>query len=802
MDQMLPEPVSQSTLSMDILNVVERANNFSTDKCFTRNSILKGQPFGGVPTVFLLNLCFWLIAVFVYSFLRKAAWDYGRLGLLTAHESMVSLFFGEQSDSYSPVEATLEAGQKDVGYFSWFFHSLFMKKKDLVKKCGDDAEMYLNFQLYIICLFLLLCVPSLTIILPINYSGPLRESESHFSRTTIANLDKEEQKDQFHWIEKYMMESRTKTLMITCLPKDISEPDIIKKHFHEAYPNCKVTQVHFCYDLRKLIELSNQRHHAMKGRMYYTSNAQSSEKSMIRVHPCSQICFCQFCKCFKEVDAEQYYSELEEKLTDEFNEERSKLHQKRLDSAFVTFQDEKMTSVVLNDFKWSYFGRAPQQSSVSSVVQSHKWRIYYAPHPKDILWKNLSICGLHWWARFIFINSLLFCLMFFLTTPSIIINTMDKFNVTLPVEKLQNPIVTQFISTVLMWAFAVTLPYIVYSSSFVEAHWTRSHRNLFTVYKCYFFLMFMVIILPSLSLASLALFFQWLFDIHHLESAIMKFQCVFLPDNGAFFVNYVITASLIGTGCDLLRIESLFFYIIRLIFSKSEVERANIKQDQFKPFEYGLEYSWIACVISVVMAYSITCPIIVPFGLLYVCMKHLTDKYNLYYAYAPTKLKENFHMVAVYQVILAPLLSMFWLLFFSIIRLGGLHPVTIFSLILLLAAIVTSFFCLCFEKFWRKPPKPEKHQVEPAESESQGFNIRRSSSSTLFLYKLYVAPVLQDLDMSLTPVSSPGHQSYGTMSSQLDALDREEESGPQSFSSEVETVEDEFQEGLLMEDHN
>lgn len=45
-----------------------------------------------------------------------------------------------------------------------------------------------------------------------------------------------------------------------------------------------------------------------------------------------------------QVDAEQYYSELEEQLTDEFNAELSRIPMKRLDLIFVTFQDTKMTT--------------------------------------------------------------------------------------------------------------------------------------------------------------------------------------------------------------------------------------------------------------------------------------------------------------------------------------------------------------------------------------------------------------------------------------------------------------------------
>lgn len=43
------------------------------------------------------------------------------------------------------------------------------------------------------------------------------------------------------------------------------------------------------------------------------------------------------------MDAEQYYSELEEQLTDEFNAELNRARLKRLDLIFVTFQDSRMT---------------------------------------------------------------------------------------------------------------------------------------------------------------------------------------------------------------------------------------------------------------------------------------------------------------------------------------------------------------------------------------------------------------------------------------------------------------------------
>ncbi|XP_005004901.1 calcium permeable stress-gated cation channel 1 isoform X2 [Cavia porcellus] len=580
----------------------------------------------------------------------------------------------------------------------------------------------------------------------------------------------------------------TRTVMITYVPTTIQDPEMIIKHFHEAYPGCVVTRVHFCYDVRNLIDLDDQRRHAMRGRLYYTARAKKTGKVMIRIHPCSRLCFCSCWTCFKEVDAEQYYSELEEQLTDEFNAELNRVQLKRLDLIFVTFQDTRMAQRIQEDFKYIYCGVQPQQSSVTTVVKSYQWRVAQAPHPKDIIWKHLSIRRFSWWVRFFAINTFLFFLFFFLTTPAIIINTIDMYNVTRPIEKLQSPIVTQFFPSLMLWAFTVILPLIVFFSAFLEAHWTRSSQNLIIMHKCYIFLVFMVVILPSMGLTSLDVFFRWLFDIYYLEQATIRFQCVFLPDNGAFFINYVITAALLGTGMELMRLGSLFVYSTRLFFSRSEPERLHIRKKQAIEFQYGREYAWMMNVFTVVMAYSITCPIIVPFGLLYLCMKHLTDRYNMYYSYAPTKLSEQIHMAAVSQAIFAPLLGLFWMLFFSILRVGYLHSITLFSLSSLVASMIIAFLGIFLGKL------KASADYEPEEETQTVFDMEPSSTSSTPTSLLYVATVLQEPEMNLTPASSPARHTYGTINNQPE---EEEESGLRGFARELDSAH--FQEGLELE---
>uniref|UniRef100_A0A673Z6U5 Transmembrane protein 63C n=1 Tax=Salmo trutta TaxID=8032 RepID=A0A673Z6U5_SALTR len=735
--------------SLDVLGFLDSLgedNITAAERCYrshSRSSVLQGLPFGGVPTVLAINVVMWMFLLLIFSCLRKAAWDYGRLALLMENDSLTSLFYGEQSEKEkSPSESSPSDSET----------------KDLIRsKCGIDATTYLSFQRHIILLMTVVCLLSLAIILPVNFSGnllgnlegglgPFLWLHSIFALLyviiTVLCMAHHSSRLEYREDEKV-----ARTLMITCIPREISDPGLITKHFHEAYPSCTVTDVRFCFNVHKLMMLDSERRKAMKGRLYFATMSQKEGKIMIKTHPCATIFCCDMCG-FEQVDAEQYYSELEEKLTDEFNAEKHRISLKRLGIAFVTFRDERMTAVIVKDYSRVRCRRRPKQSSITTVVQSHRWGVGYAPAPSDIIWENLSVCGSRWWLRFVLLNILLFLLLFFLTTPAIIVNTMDKLNVTRPVDSLRSPIITQFFPTLLLWAFSVLLPFIVYYSAFFESHWTRSSENQITMHKCFVLLVFMVIILPSLGLSSLDLFFRWLFDVNFLEDKNIKFECVFLPDNGAFFVNYVITSSLIGTAMELLRIPALMVYALRLCLAKPGAERIH---SQAYEFQFGLQYAWTMCIYAVSMTYSITCPIIMPFGLLYLILKHMVDRYNIYYAYVPTKLNQRIHTAAISQVIVAPILCMFWLLFFSVLRLGAyfLAPVTVVY--------------------------------------QTGQYMWASHLTFLCVPQLFVASVLLEPELGLTPMPSPAHQGYGTMASSQDREEEEEE-------DQVETVETELQE--------
>ena len=52
------------------------------------------------------------------------------------------------------------------------------------------------------------------------------------------------------------------------------------------------------------------------------------------------------------------------------------------------------------------------------------------------------------------------------------------------------------------------------------------------------------------------------------DTAEINWECIFLPDNGAFFINYVTTSALIGTGLEIIRFPELLMYSFRLAFAR------------------------------------------------------------------------------------------------------------------------------------------------------------------------------------------------------------------------------------------
>ncbi|XP_039604150.1 CSC1-like protein 1 isoform X1 [Polypterus senegalus] len=763
----------------------DSGNGQSLPDCFNQSkgsTVLQGLNFGGVPVVLLIDfVCFWVLLL-IFSIIRKRFWDYGRLALVSESNAPEGSRYKRLSSSVS-----VEEPEYDKNLCSWLAFVFQMNKEKIQERCGIDAVHYLNFQRHLIFLLVIFSILSVAVILPVNLSGKLLEkSPFNFGRTTIGNLASRNNLLWLHTVFAVLyliatflalnrhksqmdhkeMHQKSYTLFITSVPKQTNK-DMIFRHISEAYPSVIIVKIDLCYDAAKLICLYQGRKRAKQNLIHYRKLFEKEGKrASINPRPCC--CFSM--GCCKLIDAIDYYSVSESKLEEEYDKERNNVTSKPLGMAFVTLQNEAMANLILQDFNAITCNGCecrhhPNPSTVSQELQVNKWSVTYEPDPHNIYWENISIQGITWWSRYLGVNFVLFLLLFFLTTPSIIISTMDKFNVTLPIYYLHNAVISQFFPTLLLWMFSALLPTIVYYSTILESHWTRSNENQAMMNKLYFFLLFMVLILPSLGFTSLDYFFRWLFDTKFLDNAKVRFECVFLPDQGAFFVNYVIASAFIGTGMELLRLPSLFLYLIRMAVARSAAERKYVKHHQAYEFEYGAMYAWTLCTFTVIVAYSITCPVIVPFGLIYMLLKHLVDKHNLYFAYLPAKLDKKIHYGAIKQAMAAPIICLFWLYFFSVIRSGFLASTSLFTFIVLCIVIFLALSYTCFENFKYLSP----HNYEVKESSDKEDMSDGNCKDAIY------APEVLHKPNETTPLDHQGQTSYGTTEGNpSSALDKDE----------------------------
>jgi hypothetical protein len=182
--------------------------------------------------------------------------------------------------------------------------------------------------------------------------------------------------------------------------------------------------------------------------------------------------------------------------------------------------------------------------------------------------------------------------MIFLTTPSIVMSTIDKiankYHSIDPFKKVTKQIhfpvvLTSVMPVLLLRIFAAAMPSLVSITSLLEKQWKKSALDKSMMIKLFVFLSMMILILPSLGLTSIEGFLRWVFESQGgvTNNSKIRWMCVFLPDNGAFFVNYIITSTFIGEVIELLRLPDLIFYMYVIATAKSTVERRVIRHVRF-----------------------------------------------------------------------------------------------------------------------------------------------------------------------------------------------------------------------------
>ncbi|XP_017777851.1 PREDICTED: CSC1-like protein 2 [Nicrophorus vespilloides] len=673
---------------------------YENDTCLNVKRINKtsiGNVYEGIPETLLLNFMSWCLLLVIFAILRNKAWDYGRLALVQS-EKWTQLFYKNTDEAIAIDETNPETSLITDAGCSWFPTIFTINNQRIFARCGPDASHYLSFQKHLLILMMVISAVSIFIILPVNFQGTLQGNEYTFGHTTLSNLEPTSLLLWVHVIASFAfvpitvlimrrcssrIPSTTKlssrTVMVTHISRSHRNEDDIKSYFALRYPTIQIKDVKIAYKIKRLMDIEKQRAKSHDARMYCLTNHEINMK----LQPIG----CIFCCPWKTVNALNFYSQEEERLTNLVIQERAKAVGFPLGIAFVTVETENEAKCIIDTF---------QPGTLRN------WNMLRAPSPSDINWENLQISTRYWYSKAFIINAILFISLFFLTTPAIIVNMINTHTtVQENIMKSFSPILAEFVPTLLLLTMSAVLPVFVAYTDQWMSHWTKSKQNHDTMLKTFTFLLFMVLILPSLGLTSAQAFLE---SSLHTTNETLRWDCIFLPDKGAFFVNYVITSALIGTALELLRFPELAMYVWRLLLMRSSAEKCSLRKEILSVFPFGIHYAWSLLIFTVTTVYSLICPLITPFGMLYLILKHFVDKHNIYYVYKPITMcgeGQQIHASAVTMVRVAIFILQLTMAAFAVVR-GG---ITTMSIITLLGLFSTLFFFFMLSPFPSCAPK-------------------------------------------------------------------------------------------------
>ena len=380
----------------------------------------------------------------------------------------------------------------------------------------------------------------------------------------------------------------------------------------------------------------------------------------------------------------------------------------KLGMAFVTFEDINHARTVMEDHDRNFIERClalnKRAGESKLAMKPHSWKVWFATQPDDIIWENLS--NRHWQALKKFTaNLLIFIIAFFLTTPQYLVKQLEPF-----LENLKLPVMlTDILPSLLLILFSWLLPVIIYYVDFYVGHWTRSGQNHAIMIKTFFFLILMVIALPTFSFTTTKVLLEFLFKDKRLN-----WECMFGPEVDAFFVNYVITAALTWTGLELVRFGEISYYLLQVCLSRSKADTPAIRKASRYEFRFGDQYARMMLLFAMVVMFSLSCPLITPFGLLYFILKYMVDKHNLAFVYAPSKVHHKLHATAIKMMIVSVALLQVLTLIFNFVMCQDFFDLSMmgwktYSCLSLLVITIN----ICSAQIWSRTCRkiaPIKHQ--------------------------------------------------------------------------------------------
>ena len=256
------------------------------------------------------------------------------------------------------------------------------------------------------------------------------------------------------------------------------------------------------------------------------------------------------------MSALQYYTGEVARLQEEVERLREESLRSPLGIAFVTFDNIEGSQIIFDDLKSSHLSclkSTPQQSS----LKPEKWKVSFASEPSDIMWTNLKEKPLSHHLRIALIYIALIWIGFFFTTPEFLAQEFNHW-IILFIRHHEGSLpgaswLLNNLPTLILMIFATLMPSVLAMSVRCIRHDYKTTETYVVLRDVFLYLWLVVIVFPTLGLTTVEHILIHFID-NHGERINVEWECFFNPDISAFYVDYVISAALVGTGLELVRL--------------------------------------------------------------------------------------------------------------------------------------------------------------------------------------------------------------------------------------------------------
>ncbi|KAI8608083.1 hypothetical protein BC830DRAFT_39856 [Chytriomyces sp. MP71] len=388
-------------------------------------------------------------------------------------------------------------------------------------------------------------------------------------------------------------------------------------------------------------------------------------------------------------------------------------------SAFVTFKAQRSAQIAAQVLLYSSFNR-------------YKMRISLAPAPQDVIWPTISMHPIRRQVQSWAVNIIAVAFTFFWIVPASTVaaltnlDSLAKFAPLAPAihALAQNPSFYVFLKTIIpplvVNIFNVVIPYIFEFIIGLQGLEARSKIETKTLNHYFFFLLFNVLLVFTLSSAIIS----YIDLVIKNPYAVFNILAATLPNGATFFINYI-TIDIVFFGLEILRPAILIWNACVKMFQNTprQIHEMNLATSYLN---FGILYPIHILIFIIGLVYSVVAPIILIPTAVYFGVGYLVYRNQLLFVYVKEWEAYGRHWSMAFTRINIGLI-IFQITMAGMFLIKGANYCAIVPLILI--ATTAIFYQHCKETFEKRTriipldqlPPPVKQASRPFSPDQDGF---------------------------------------------------------------------------------